>query len=105
MALRVEQAEVHDTLADPVTSGVREIGPERRLGQRIGDRYRLLKMLGYGAGGAVYEACDERKNEPVAVKVLHEHLRGSNAHVARFLREARTARAVPHSAVVRVIDA
>ncbi|MCC6876435.1 MAG: serine/threonine protein kinase [Sandaracinaceae bacterium] len=90
------------TLTDPSPcSDVRELG---KIGRSIGGRYRLVRLLGTGGSGSVYEAWDQGRSEAVAVKLLHEHLRGSDQHVARFAREARAAMAIVHSSIVRVLD-
>ncbi len=97
---------------DPVRSDVRAIarpprreGPEGRLGEHIGARYELVRLLGAGSSGAAYEALDTHRGERVAVKLLHEHLRTNDGHVARFTREVRATSAIAHSSVVRVLDA
>lgn len=76
-----------------------------RVGDVVAERYALLGLLGEGAAGAVYEARDLDRGEPVAVKLLHPHLRASDGHVARFAREIRALSQIAHSAVVRVLDA
>jgi serine/threonine protein kinase len=79
-------------------SGVRE-------GQLLGGHYRIGKLIGQGAMGAVYEAVHERLSRPVAVKVLLA--RGgdfSQEQVVRFEREARAAAALGHPNIVQVTD-
>ncbi|MCS6799442.1 MAG: serine/threonine protein kinase [Myxococcota bacterium] len=96
----------HDTLvddADPVESHRRRA--LWRLGQRLDDRYELRALLGSGSWGAVYRAHDLREGVDVAVKLLHEGLRGHGQLVARFLREARAAARIGHSSIVTVLDA
>lgn len=80
-------------------------GPESRLGELIAERYELTHLLGTGSSGAAFEALDTKRGERVAVKLLHEHLRTSDGHVARFSREVRAMSAIAHSSVVRVLDA
>ncbi len=65
------------------------------------NRYRILRELGRGGMGAVYEAIDERLNRTVAVKetlVDTEDLRRA------FEREARLLANLRHSALPKVID-
>lgn len=78
---------------------------ELRLGHRIADRYLLRGLLGTGSSGAVYGAVDEASQQPVAIKILHEGLEGSDEHVARFEREAHSASAIGSPHVIRVLDA
>ncbi len=100
-----------ETPPEPTRSDVRAVarpkreGPLARLGEHIAGRYELSRLLGSGATGAVYEALDVKRGEQVAVKLLHEHLRTSDGHVARFAREVRATTAIAHSSVVRVLDA
>ena len=91
----------------PSWSDVREIRePSTRVGDEITDRYELIEVLGRGASGVVYDARDlDDGGRPVAVKLLHAHLRASAGHVARFARECRALARIAHSAVVRVLDA
>src|SRR5688572_21620525 len=84
-----------DTLVDqPSRSDVRAIMrrptvAEDRLGDVVMNRYELVHVLGSGSSGSVFEARDMHKRESVAIKLLHEHLRTSDGHVARFAREVR----------------
>jgi eukaryotic-like serine/threonine-protein kinase len=77
---------------------------ELRVGKKLSDRYELRKLLGTGSAGAVYASIDHQSMRKVAVKVLHEGLRTSDEHVARFIREARAASAIGHPCVVTVYD-
>jgi hypothetical protein len=46
----------------------------RALGQRLAERYRIVRLLGQGAMGSVYEAIDEQRSGlRVALKLLVEH--------------------------------
>ncbi|MGD8240737.1 MAG: serine/threonine-protein kinase [Armatimonadota bacterium] len=67
-------------------------------------RYRLEKLIGHGALGAVYRAEDEVTHQPVAVKVLPAALGTNGEYARRFLNEARLAQQIDHPNVVRVHD-
>ena len=71
-------------------------------------RYRLVKVLGQGAMGVVYEAVDTRLNRTVAIKtVLRSHLADettANDYATRFEREAQAAARLAHPHVVTVFD-
>lgn len=101
----------HDTWIDPPRDGDSGFAPPRasgvrsRRGERVAERYELKRQLGVGASGAVYEALDTHTGQPVAVKLLHEHLRASDGHVARFSREVRAMSSLEHPAIVRIRDA
>lgn len=70
-------------------------------------KYTIEGVLGSGAMGVVYKALDEQIDRPVAIKVLHEHLRlgvDGETLAARFLQEARAAARCLHPNIVTVFD-
>ncbi len=70
----------------------------------IGGRYRIVRELGRGGMGVVYEALQEDLRRPVAIKVLRStSAAGPDAH-ERFLREARAAASFSSPHVVQVLD-
>ncbi|WP_370942002.1 serine/threonine-protein kinase [Amycolatopsis sp. cg5] len=80
-----------------------EVGESAVRGQLLWDRYRLVKLLGEGGMGEVWEAQDETLGRPVAIKVVSRLAGGGDRGDevrARFLREARiTARLQQHNIV------
>lgn len=64
--------------------------------------FRVVRRLGAGGMGVVYEARDERLGRPVAVKLLRGGARATDASAARLLREARAMALVAHPNVVTV---
>lgn len=64
--------------------------------------YRLLKLLGVGGMGMVYEAEDTQLRRRVALKVMKPESAANADHRERFLREARAAAALQHDHVVNV---
>src|SRR5436190_20208897 len=73
-------------------------------GTILGDRYRIVGLLGKGGMGEVYRADDLKLSQPVALKFLPDHLMSDGAALARFHREVRIARQVSHHNVCRVYD-
>src|SRR5882762_4376054 len=66
------------------------------------NRYRVLRELGHGGMGTVYEALDQRINCIVALK---ETSAGSNSEASRaFEREASLLSNLRHSALPKVMD-
>ena len=99
-------------LADPQTpsSGQRfalSIGP-LNSGQAFGTRYHIIKALGAGGMGVVYQAWDAELGVAVALKVIRPEVLldpGSAGEVERrFKRELVLARQVTHKHVVRIHD-
>ncbi len=74
------------------------------VGSVLGGRYKIIRRMGAGGMGAVYEALQEDLNRRVAVKVLHPHLALDADLVERFKREAQAAAALGHPNIVHVTD-
>jgi len=71
-----------------------------QIGQEFG-RYRILRRLGHGGMGVVYEAEEVESGRRVALKVINQKL-NSPADRARFLREGRLAASINHPNCVYV---
>jgi hypothetical protein len=68
-------------------------------------RYRVIKKVGEGGMGAVYQAEHRRMNCFVALKVIHERFLANPAALERFKRETRAAAGLSHPNIVRALDA
>jgi len=90
----------------PPSSGRKELSsvPEIVAGTNIGGRYEVIRRLGEGGMGAVYEAEHTAIQRRVALKVLHAEFGRNPSVVERFLQEARAVNAVRHRNVVEVMD-
>ena len=79
------------------------LAPAREPGElgRLGD-FRVLRVLGRGGMGVVFEAEDPRLGRRVAVKAMLPKVAADPNAKARFLREARAAAAVEHDHVVPI---
>lgn len=74
------------------------------LDHLIADKYQLIRLLGEGAAGAVWEAENVLVGRRVAIKLLHPELTEDAGVRARFLAEARAAAKIAHPNVVDVFD-
>ncbi|MGB7342624.1 MAG: protein kinase [Pirellulaceae bacterium] len=71
--------------------------------ERLGG-YRILRMLGRGAMGAVYEAKQVSLDRIVALKTIRSRFANNPASLARFTREAYAAAQLTHHNVVQIYD-
>jgi len=64
--------------------------------------FRILKILGRGGMGVVFEGEDPKLGRRVAIKAMLPHLARSKTSHERFLREARAAAALEHDHIVAI---
>jgi serine/threonine-protein kinase len=74
------------------------------IGSVVNGKYRLVRLLGDGGMGSVYEAVHAVLGTRVAIKVLHPELVRRTGLVERFLQEARVAAQIRSAHVVQVTD-
>jgi eukaryotic-like serine/threonine-protein kinase len=67
-------------------------------------RYRIVRLIGTGGTGEVYEAVDTSLGVSVALKTLKPNLAGDAIQLERFRREIQNARKVTHFNVCRIFD-
>jgi serine/threonine-protein kinase len=77
---------------------------QRWVGREVGGKYRILRLVGCGGMGAVYEAENLALGKRVAIKLIDLESAGQSEAVRRFEREARTAGALESSHIVQVFD-
>ena len=73
-------------------------------GQKINDRYEIIKNIGEGGMANVYLANDTILNRKVAVKVLRGDLSNDDKFIRRFEREALSVSNLSHPNIVEVYD-
>src|SRR3954470_17025859 len=89
---------------------ITEVAPNLPLqpGAAFGTRYRILRVLGAGGMGVVYQAWDDALGVAVALKVVRPEVLEDPQAAAdverRFKRELLLARQVTHKNVVRIYD-
>jgi serine/threonine protein kinase/Flp pilus assembly protein TadD len=95
------------TSTDSVAAGGEAGGP-LAIGQSFGGRYDIIRVLGVGGMGAVYQAWDNVLGVTVAIKVIRPDVMADPTTAAeverRFKRELVLARQVTNENVVRIHD-
>jgi eukaryotic-like serine/threonine-protein kinase len=81
-------------------------GPDPMVGLTLGGKYRVVRLLGEGGMGAVYEGEQQlgTTKRKVAIKTLHPHLSRDPKVKARFEREVGTIAELEHPNTIQVHD-
>jgi serine/threonine-protein kinase len=79
---------------------------DRLIGVEIGGKYKIIRMLGEGGMGCVYQGEQKLGTtiRKVAIKTLHEHLSHDPQILARFEREVGTVAGLQHPNTIQVFD-
>ena len=86
----------HDS---PVLAGVDPL-----IGSEVGGAYRIVRLIGAGGMGSVYEAKHLRLNRRCAVKVLNHDLQHDPTYLERFRREAEVTSRLRNRHICEVLD-
>jgi len=85
-------------------TGAESIGTDPRIGALAAGKYRVLRLIGRGGMGSVYEAQNVAIGKHVALKFLRTPV-GADASVrARFHREARAVSSIESAHIVQIFD-
>ena len=90
--------------APTMISAAASLGEKAALGQILGGKYELVRLLGAGGMGSVWKAQHLSLGVSVAVKTMHPHVATQEEYVRRFRREAHATSLLNHPNVVRVLD-
>jgi serine/threonine protein kinase len=82
--------------------GVEDADP--LLGQELSGTYRIVRQIGAGGMGSVYEAHHVRLPKKVAIKVMLPEVAADQASFERFRREAETTSSLGNAHIAEVID-
>ena len=74
------------------------------VGTTLGDAYRIVRLIGEGAMGGIYEARQLRLDKRVAIKVLARELAANGEALLRFHREAEITSQLGHPHIITVFD-
>ncbi|MBP6743575.1 MAG: protein kinase, partial [Deltaproteobacteria bacterium] len=89
--------------AAPAGTTTEDPAPPSLIGQRVG-QYRVLRELGRGGMGVVYETLHDGISQRAALKTLHPELSRNPQFKKRFLNEARATSLAKHPGLVKVFD-
>jgi serine/threonine protein kinase len=79
-------------------------GQEQRVGTILDGKYELVRLVGEGGMGAVYEATHKLIGRRLAVKFLHALYATNPEVITRFQREAQAAAQIGHENIIEVTD-
>lgn len=91
-------------LTETIAGDPAEAGRACRIGDLLSGRFRIVRLLGAGGMGEVYEAFDSELRQAVAVKMLRSSRSRDPAMVERFRAEVLRSRQITHPNVARVYD-
>ena len=74
------------------------------IGRVLSERYRIIRKIGEGGMGAVYQAEHALIEKKIALKILFQELTRRPDLVARFLQEAKSASRIGHENVIDISD-
>jgi len=87
-----------DVVISPATLG--QLDP----GTVLGGRFEIVRLLGQGGMGAVYQAYDRELERQVALKLIRSDLAANPEILKRFKQELILARQITHKNVIRIFD-
>ena len=113
VSMRAQESDMAEPLpAEIVERAVRRVSDEFErqpavqlapVPHRLGD-YEIVREIGRGGMGVVYEAQQDSLGRLVALKILPQYLFSHPQSINRFLREARSASQLHHTNIVPIFD-
>src|SRR3954454_12068640 len=87
----------------PSAAATSEPASDSLVGQRV-HKYDIVRVIGRGGMGTVYEALNTAIGKRVAMKFVEAEMAQNKDAVARFQREAQAASAVESAHIVDIFD-
>ncbi len=88
----------------PIDLGSQEIPPTLPNPAATPHGFKIVRELGRGGMGVVYEALHPVTGQTVAVKTIHPQIRPSEVALKKFLRETEIVRQLDHPHIVKFVD-
>jgi len=111
VAESTDQGSVIETLSEHEDSSTEEAGalPRQQIEKGIcdkktGQRFSLIRVLGQGGGGEVFQVEDHHLNRGVALKILNPTRKNSKKKAQRFIGEGRITARLEHPNILPVHD-
>ncbi len=105
---RIEAGSPTEVVSPPLTEGTDPLGAPAQealpTGTVLESRFRVVRMLGRGGMGEVYEAVDVALGARIAVKTVRLEPGSTEVRLQRFRREILLARRISHFNVCRVFE-
>src|ERR1035437_4949858 len=97
-----KQGSTTDDIAANIRTAAELAIPALTVGSIVHDRFKIVRRLGSGGMGDVYEAWDMELSEAIALKTIRPEIAGNDLTLSRFKREAQLARKVTGPNVCRI---
>ncbi len=97
-------SDVQITRADNIPKSDQNHEFDFKIGEKFGNRYKIIEELGKGGMGCVFKAHDNILDTDVALKMIRPEFLSNKKMIARFKKEILLAREITHENVVRIYD-
>lgn len=87
-----------------MTDSRRQVTPDRLVGERVGGRFVIERLIGHGPLSSAFRARDERLHRRVTVKLFHPQHPDDAVVVEQQLVQAKAVARLSHENIVTVID-
>ena len=88
----------------PLVADNQQRSKAQLVGRVLADRYRIVRIIGEGGMGQVFEAQHVNINKRFAIKLLRPEIVANPEAVARFRQEAWSASSIGHENIIEIDD-